>query len=267
MNDFVVYERREQIALITLNRPAERNAISDHASCEALVDAVEHANGDATVKCLILTGAGSAFCAGGNVKTMLQTGGIGLAENPPATRANYRRGIQRIPLAIWNTEIPTIAAVNGAAIGAGCDLACMCDIRIASENAKFAESFLKLGLIPGDGGAWFLPRIVGYSKAAELTFTADTLDAQGAMDCGLVSKVVPAEALMPEVWELAMRIAKHPAQALRMSKRLLRESQHARLSELLELSAAFQALAHETSDHKEAVTAALEKRTPQFTGS
>jgi enoyl-CoA hydratase/carnithine racemase len=267
MSDFVIYDQSDRIVTLTLDRPDERNAIGSLEFCAALADAVQRANADTRVSCVIVTGAGSAFCAGGNVKTMLKTGGIGLAGNPAATRANYKRGIQRIPLALWDLEAPSIAAVNGPAIGAGCDLACACDIRIASEKAQFAESFLKLGLIPGDGGAWLLPRVVGFSMAAELTYTCDVLDAQRALACGLVSRVVPHAELLPAAWSLAERIAANPSQALRLSKRLLRESQHARLPDILELSAAFQALAHESTDHREAVNAFLEKRPPVFTGA
>jgi enoyl-CoA hydratase/carnithine racemase len=266
MTDFVVYEKSDRIVTLTLNRPQERNAIGTHEACEALVQAVHRANADPEVSCLILTGEGTAFCAGGNVKKMLDRDGISSQDSPAATRENYKRGIQRIPLALWDSEVPSIAAVNGPAIGAGCDLACMCDIRVASDRAQFAESFIKVGLVPGDGGAWFLPRIVGWSKAAELTYTGDSIDAQEALRIGLVSKVVPHENLMASARELASRIAAQPPEALRMSKRLLRESQHARLAELLELSAALQAMAHETRDHVEAVTAFIEKRPPRFRG-
>lgn len=266
MTDFVVYEKSERIVTLTLNRPQERNAIGTHEACEELVQAVRKANADPEVSCLILTGEGTAFCAGGNVKKMLDRDGISRQDTPAATRENYKRGIQRIPLALWESEVPTLAAVNGPAMGAGCDLACMCDIRIASDRAQFAESFIKVGLVPGDGGAWFLPRIVGWSKAAELTYTGDSIDAGEALRIGLVSKVVPHENLMASARELASRIAAQPPNALRMSKRLLRESQHTRLAELLELSAALQALAHETRDHVEAVTAFIEKRPPRFSG-
>jgi enoyl-CoA hydratase/carnithine racemase len=133
----------------------------------------------------------------------------------------------------------------------------MCDIRIASERAKFAESFVKLGIIPGDGGAWLLPRIVGMSKAAELSFTGDTIDAAEALACGLVSRVVAPADLMPQAMALAQRIATNPAPALRMAKRLLREGQHTRLDTLLEMSAAFQALAHHTPEHAQAIDAFL----------
>jgi len=133
----------------------------------------------------------------------------------------------------------------------------MCDIRIASEQARFAESFVKLGIIPGDGGAWLLPRLVGLSKAAELTFTGDMIDAAEALACGLVSKVVPADELMGEARALAERIAANPGNSLRMAKRLLREGQHVRLDTLLEMSAAFQAIAHHTVEHEEAIDALL----------
>jgi enoyl-CoA hydratase/carnithine racemase len=266
VSDFLRYEQRGRIVTITLDRPEERNAIGSHGACEELVAAVQRASADLGVSCLILTGEGSAFCAGANLKKMLDRDGITRADTPAATRANYKRGIQRIPLALWESEVPSIAAVNGPAIGAGCDLACMCDIRIASEKAQFAESFLRLGLVPGDGGAWYLPRIVGLSKAAELTYTAATIDADEALRIGLVSQVVAHAELMPTAIALAERIAAQPPQALRLSKRLLRESQHARLPELLELSAALQALAHESMDHTEAVSAVRDKRPPDFLG-
>jgi enoyl-CoA hydratase/carnithine racemase len=140
----------------------------------------------------------------------------------------------------------------------------MCDIRIASEAASFAESFVKVGLIPGDGGAWLLPRVVGMSKAAEMTFTGDAVNAAEALACGLVSLVVPVDRLMDEARSLASRIVANPGGALRLSKRLLREGQHMRLESLLEMSAGFQALAHKTPQHVEAVNAFVEKRKPVF---
>jgi enoyl-CoA hydratase/carnithine racemase len=150
-----------------------------------------------------------------------------------------------------------IAAVNGPAIGAGLDLACMCDIRIASENAVFAESFVKIGIIPGDGGAWLLQRVVGVSKAAEMTFTGDPINAQEALACGLVSKVVAADRLMDEALALARRIAANPGHQLRMAKRLIREAQTNRLDTILEMSAAFQALAHSTEEHRVLIAEAV----------
>ena len=257
MTDFVQYEQDGGVVTLTLNDPDARNALSTQAQWDAVVAACEQVRRDVDVRCVILTGAGTAFCAGGNVKDMKNRAGIA-AGSPYDIRDGYRAGIQRIPLALYELDVPTIAAVNGPAIGAGCDLACMCDIRIASERAKFAESFVKLGIIPGDGGAWLLPRVVGLSKAAELTFAGDTISAAEALECRLVSKVVSAERLMDEARALAARIAANPGPALRMAKRLLREGQHVRLDTLLEMSAAFQALAHHTPEHGQAVDAFLQ---------
>ncbi len=255
---FVIYEQTGAVVTLTLNSPAERNALSTPEQWAAIVDAVERVRTDMSVKAVVLTGAGTAFCAGGNVKDMRDKKGIA-GGTPNQIREGYRNGIQRIPLALYNLDVPTIAAVNGPAIGAGCDLACMCDIRIASTTAKFAESFVKLGIIPGDGGAWLLPRTVGMSKAAEMTFTGDVMGAEEAAACGLVSRVVAPDQLLAEAHALAERIAANPAPALRMAKRLLREGQHVRLDTLLEMSAAFQALAHFTPEHDAAVTAFVTK--------
>ena len=196
---------------------------------------------------------------------MKSRGGI-FAGSPYEVRNSYRDGIQRIPLALYELELPVIAAVNGGAIGAGLDLACMCDIRIAAENAIFAESFVKLGIVPGDGGAWLLPRVIGLPKASLMAFTGDAIDAAKALDWGLVAEVVPADTLVAEAQKLARRIAANPGHALRLTKRLLREGQHMRLDSLLEISAAYQALAHHTEDHLESVNAFLEKRPARHTG-
>ena len=263
---YILYSQQGRVVTLTMNRPAERNAIGSHADCAELVDAVARAAADPSVAVLVLTGAGTAFSAGGNLKAMRERSGIGPLDSPLATRNNYRAGIQRIPQALWNCELPMIAAINGHAIGAGLDLACMCDIRIAAQGAKLASSFIKMGIVPGDGGAYFLPRATGLSKAAEMMFTGEAIGADDALACGLVSRVVPAEALLPEAHALAERIAVNPPQTLRLVKRLLREAQHARLDEVLQLSAAFQALAHETADHREALDAFFDKRTPTFTG-
>jgi enoyl-CoA hydratase/carnithine racemase len=230
------------------------------------VVAVEEADRDIAVGAVILTGAGPAFSTGGNIQTMRSGGGLN-DPLPAQTRRNYRNGIQRLPLLFESIEVPVIAAVNGAAIGAGCDLACMCDIRIAAQSAKFAESFVKLGIVPGDGGAWLLPRIVGFSKASEMALTGDVIDAAAALACGLVSQVVPDNELMSAARSLAERIVANPPHAVRMTKRLLREGRTASLTALLEASAAAQALCHATADHREAVDAFLEKRKPRFTGT
>ena len=263
MQQPVDYAQDGAIVTVTLNQPETRNALTDDSVIDAIVEAIERMNEDPSVRVGILTGAGPAFSAGGNLKKM--STGAGLVDVlPAATRQNYRTGIQRIPLAFERLEVPMIAAVNGPAIGAGCDLTCMCDIRIAGESARFAESFVKLGIIPGDGGAWLLARAVGFSKACEMAFTGDTLDAREALMCGLVSRVVPDNLLMQTARELALRIAANPPHAVRMTKRLLREGQHLRLDSVLEMSAALQALAHATPHYEEAINAFKEKRKPNF---
>lgn len=263
MSEILLYEQEGGIVTLTLNRPALRNPVSDSDMLEALIGAAERINADRSVRVAILTGAGSAFSSGGNLKAMrerLTHAGTEAA----TTRYHYRDGIQRLTLAMCSLEVPLIAAVNGPAIGAGNDLACMCDIRIAAENASFAESFVRLGIIPGDGGAWLLPRAVGMSRACEMAFTGEAIDAATALAWGLVSRVVPGERLLASARELAGRIAANPGHALRMTKRLLKEGVHARLDTLLELSAGFQALAHQTRDHREALEAMLDKRAPRF---
>lgn len=264
---FVLSEKDGRVATVTFNRPATRNAIGEHSDCEELIAALRAADLDPAVSVVILTGAGSAFSAGGNIQGMRDRNGIGPLASPADTRANYRRGVQQIPRVLADLEVATIAAVNGHAIGLGCDLAALCDLRVAAEGAKFAASFIKMGIVPGDGGAWVLQRVVGYARAAELILTGDSITAAEALAIGLVNKVVPGERLMAEARALASRIAANPPRSVRLSKRLLREAQNGRLSDILELSAAFQALAHETADHKEAVDAFVEKRAPVFTGT
>jgi enoyl-CoA hydratase/carnithine racemase len=260
---FLLIEREGGVITARLNRPESRNALTEPAQMDELVDLCHQVRRDRSVKVLVLTGEGSAFCAGGNVKDMRDRGGI-FAGSPFDVRESYRNTIQRIPLALYELDIPVIAAVNGPAIGAGFDLACMCDIRLAGEKALFAESFVKVGIVPGDGGAWLLPRVIGMQRASLMSFTGDTIDAAKALEWGLVLEVVPTEKLLPHAQALAQRIAANPSHALRLTKRLLREGQHMRLDSLLEMSAAYQALAHHTDDHLEAVNAFLDKRPPSY---
>lgn len=265
MTEALTVQRDGDVLTWTLNRPETRNVISEPDMVAAIEAAVDEVNADRTARVVVLTAAGPAFSSGGNVKHMRDREGM-FAGSPAELRTGYRYGIQRIPKALFHCEVPVIAAVNGPAVGAGCDLALMCDMRIASTAASFAESFVKLGIVPGDGGAWFLPRAVGAARAAEMAFTGDAVDAATALEWGLVSRVVEPEQLLPAAHELARRVAANPPQALRMTKKLLREGQHQSLESLLELSASMQALAHHTRDHQEAVAAMLERRTPEFTG-
>jgi enoyl-CoA hydratase/carnithine racemase len=266
MSDPLLYEQQDHVVTLTFNRPEARNPMSGDDMINAVVDATERINGDLSVRAVILTGAGPVFSAGGNIKDMKDKSGV-FGGSPAEIREGYRQGIQRIPLAINNMDVPIIAAVNGPAVGAGCDIATMCDIRIASETTFFAESFVKVGLIPGDGGAWFLPRVIGMSRAAEMAFTGDRVDAQTALEWGLVSRVVPGDQLMDAAREMAARITVNPPMVVRMTKRLLREGQRMDLRSLLELSAPMQSLAHYTDEHHEAVSAMIEKRAPDFSKS
>lgn len=263
MEPFLKIERHGAIIVASLNRPEQRNAISEPEHSEEIRDFCGSVTRDPSVRAIVLTGEGKAFCAGGNVKHMRDKEGM-FAGSPFEIRNSYRTGIQLIPAALYELEVPVVAAINGHSIGAGLDLACMCDIRIASDNALFAESFVKLGIVPGDGGAWLLPKVVGMARASQMTLTGEMLDAAKALEFGLISEVTAPDALMDRAMEIARSIAANPGHATRMAKRLLREGQDMKLAPLLEMSAAYQALAHHTHDHHEAIAAFLEKRPAEF---
>ncbi|WP_251878934.1 crotonase/enoyl-CoA hydratase family protein [Achromobacter sp. Marseille-Q4954] len=259
---FLQIERDGGIVVATMNQPETRNALTGNTAIEEIVQLCADIRQDAGVKVLILTAAGPIFSSGGNVKDMRRF--FDDALTPERICEEYRQGIQRIPLALHGLDVPVICAVNGPAIGAGLDIACMCDIRIAADTATFAESFVRVGIVPGDGGAWLLPRAVGMARASEMAYTGEAISAQDALAWGLVSRVVPAADLLPAARTLAAKIAANPGGVMRMTKRLLREGQHSSLASLLELSASYQALAHKTAEHREAVTAFIEKRAPKF---
>ena len=261
----VLTSHADGVTTVTINNPEKRNPISDLPMIDALEEVMRAADADVSVRAVILTGAGSAFSSGGDIAKMVPGGGLRDAL-PAQTRRNYRDGIQRLPLLFQQLDVPVIAAVNGPAIGAGCDLACMCDIRIASDTARFAESFVKIGLVPGDGGAWLLPRVIGFPRAVQMALTGEMIDAAEALSIGLVTKVVPAGDLMTTAEAMAKAVASNPPHAVRMTKRLLREAQTASLQAVLEMSAALQAVAHETEDHAEAIEAFKAKRPPVFQG-
>ena len=265
MTEKLLYQQDDHIVTLTLNMPETLNALTDNDLANDIVQAMHRINSDQSVRCAILTGAGKAFSSGGNLKHMKDKASI-FAGDAIDIKDGYRGGIQRLAKSIWECEVPLIAAVNGPSYGAGCDTTCLCDIRIASTRATFAENFVKVGLISGDGGAWLLPRQIGLSRAAEMTFTADPVDARTALEWGLVSQVVEPDELLPAARNLAQRIACNPPRQLRMAKRLLREGMTTRLDALLELAAAYQGACHQTEDHVEAVDALLEKRTAQFSG-
>lgn len=261
----VVHAARDAVTWIWLNQPQTRNTLSETVVVDALVQALLAADADPACRVIVLSGRGSAFSAGGNVKDMATRQGL-FAGDPATLASNYRRGIQRIPQTFSRLHKPVIAAVNGPAYGAGCDLAMMCDLRIAATSAVFAENFVRLGLIPGDGGAWFLPRAIGPARAAQMALTGDPVDAQTALAWGMVSQVVADEALEETAQALAERIAANPPQAVQWTRTLLRDAPEMPLAPFLEDCARLQGMAHHTQDHAEAVAAFLERRPPHFQG-
>ncbi|MCV6613096.1 MAG: enoyl-CoA hydratase-related protein, partial [Amphritea sp.] len=259
-----------RIATLTFQRHDLRNALTGSALIDDIVTVADWVNRTPEVSVLIITGDGSAFSAGGNIKEMTEREGVhkdgAFGGDVYTVQNKYRQGIQRIPLALANIDIPVIAAVNGPAIGAGFDLTCMCDLRIGSTKALMGETFVNLGIIPGDGGAWFLQRLIGYQKAAELTLTGRVIGADEAKELGILLEVVEPEQLMEKALELASRMAEKPPQALRMTKRLLKTAQKMELPEFLEHCALMQGICHNTDDHLEAVNAFVEKRSPNYKG-
>ncbi|MEC8428873.1 MAG: enoyl-CoA hydratase-related protein [Pseudomonadota bacterium] len=241
-----------RVATLTFERHDLRNALTGTSLVTDIVDTVNWVNSNTDVSVLVITGEGSAFCAGGNVKEMADRSGD-FKGTPEELADRYRRGIQQMPLAMAKLEVPAIAAVNGPAIGAGFDLANMCDIRIASSKAKFGETFVNLGIIPGDGGAWFMQRLIGYQRAAELTLTGRVIDASEALEYGIVLEVVDPDQLLNRANSLAEEIASKPPHAVRMSKRLMKMAQRQELPDFLDLCAAFQGMCHHNEDHMAAV--------------
>jgi enoyl-CoA hydratase/carnithine racemase len=260
---FLLVERSGPVVTATFNRPAERNTITEAAQSDEIVNFCHDMAADRSVRAIVLTGAGKAFSAGGNVKLMQERAGM-FGGTPYQIRNAYRDSVQRIGPALNELEVPVIAAINGPAIGLGLDIACMCDIRLMADSAVVAESYVKLGIIPGGGGGWLLPRLIGPQRAALMTLTGDAIDAATALAYGLVAEVIAADQLLARARELAARIAANPGHATRLAKRLMREGQDMKLDTLLQLAAGFQALAHNTSDHHEAITAFLERREPRF---
>ena len=247
----------ERVAVLTLNRHDLRNALTGSYLIDDIVATADWVNRCEDVSVLVITGAGSAFSAGGNVRDMAERGGD-FAGDVAECADRYRKGIQRIPLALQEVEVPVIAAVNGPAIGAGFDLANMADVRIASEKARFGETFLNLGIIPGDGGAWFMQRLIGYQRAFELTLTGRIIKASEAKELGIVLDVVSVDELMPRALDMARRIASQPPKATRLTKRLMKMGQRMELKDFLDVCAVFQGMCHNEPEHLDAVNRMLE---------
>lgn len=256
----VLTERRpDGVVVLTLNDPERRNPMSDPAMLDPLIDALRAVERDPAARVVILTGAGSCFSAGGNLNEMQARSGM-FAGSGDRISETYLATVQQLPLILSRIDIPTIAAVNGPAYGAGCDLSLMCDMRLASTTARFGEVFVDLGLVSGDGGGWFLVRHLGYQRAAEISFRARPVGAQEALDLGLVLSLHDPDELMQAALDMAAEMAAKSAPAQRMTKRLLRMAERSHLQDYLVAVAAMQALAHGTDEHADRVAAALAQR-------
>ena len=246
------------VAVVTLARPEIRNAITGEEMLEELLDAIDDAETDPEIGVLVIDAEGPAFSAGGNIKDMVNK--EGLFEGTPAEiTEKYRETIQQLTRFLATTDLVTIAAVNGPAIGAGFDLVLGCDLRVGTANARFSHTFIEMGIIPGDGGAWLLPRVVGWQRATELALTARSIDADEAVEWGVLMEVVLESQLSLRVMELAETIASKPRPAVVMTKRLLRQARKMDLDAFLEYSASLQAVAHATPEHETAVSEYLDQ--------
>ncbi len=265
MSDLLLVERRDHIAIVTINRAEQRNALGFGDDGDVVRAAVRALNADRDVRCVVLTGAGSAFSAGGDLRQLRQWA-HDADLRPRDFLKLYEAGIHEVVRGFWELEMPLVAAINGPAIGLGNDLACLADMRIAAASAKFGATFLKIGLVPGDGGAWLLPRIIGWERAAELYFTAKLIDASTALDWGLVGRVVADAALMDDAMALAESICLQPPEVVRATKKLMRAGMMQSFGDIMALSASYQVMAHQTEDHREALDAIHERRPPIFVG-
>lgn len=252
------------LAWLRLNRPAARNAWTPEmiAAFLAHIDALDE---DDSVRAVLLTGEGPAFSAGGDLRAMAEHSGM-FAGGPVALRGRYSRGIQEIPRRLARFDKPLIAVINGPAVGAGLDLACMCDLRFAASTARLGSTFVTLGLVPGDGGAALLARTVGLPHALDLVLTGRLIDADEALRIGLVHAVHPPEELAAAAVARALLIAHNAPLAVRLTKAAAMRSWGLPLDHALELAATYQGVVQNTADHDEGVRALLERRPPRFEG-
>jgi enoyl-CoA hydratase/carnithine racemase len=261
MSDCLLYSVENSVATITLNRPEKYNAFNQDM-LDRWLAALESARTDEAVRVIVLTGAGKGFCSGGDVEGM----GASEANTPLVIKERLRQGVQRIPELLARIDKPVIAAINGAATGAGLDLALMCDLRFAAACAKLGETYAKVGLVPGAGGAYFLPRLVGTTKALEMFWGAELISADEALRLGLVNRVLPDADLMPRTREFAERVAGMPPLSVRLIKRAVYQSTATDLVTSLDLVSSHMTLVRNSADHAEAVAAFREKRPGTYHG-
>ena len=256
------YEASDNVAVITLNRPENMNTFN-LVMLKELIASFEAIALDDEIRAVILTGEGRAFSAGADVKGVDELLGI---QKEKVEDTDTMKLVNRLVLAIRQTPKPVVAALNGVVAGASTNFVMACDIIIASENARFAENFINIGLIPDGGGTYFLPELIGYQRAAEIFFTGKILSAREALELGLYNRVVPQEDVLKEAVELALELADRPGRAIAAGKALLNREAIPRLRGYLEEESKYQRMMAATEDAKEGVTAFIEKRKPKFTG-
>ncbi len=268
----LLFEKNEHIGIIKLNRPEALNAFSLEM-IKLWIKALEEIRDNNDIKVGIVTGNGKAFCAGGDLKAMVNNDGfmakdggseVNFTETPLDVKNSLWKYIQRIPLLMQEIDKPMIAAINGAAIGAGLDMALMCDIRYCATSAKLGEGYINAAIVPGDGAGYYLPRIIGTEKALDLLWTGKVLNADEALDIGLVSKVYDDNQLMDEILLYATKLTDGPQEVIRMMKRVVYESTTMSLKQSLDYVSSFMAIAVNHPDHKEALKAIKEKRKPNY---
>jgi enoyl-CoA hydratase/carnithine racemase len=260
-DDELSYDVRGAVAVIRINRPARLGAFT-WPMIDQWADALAAARADAAVRAVVLTGTGRGFCSGVDMDAMAEVG-----HHPIDRKRVLTDRVHKVARAVMELDKPLICAVNGPAVGAGMDMALMCDIRLAAESATFCEGYIKIGLVPGDGGAYFLPRLVGVARALELLWTGDTVTAREARELGIVSHVYADDELFDRALALAERIAAQSPIAIAMTKRAVYQALSTDLPTSLDLISSHMGIVHSTADYVEARAAARERRTPIFTGS